>query len=118
MIEVLVKGLGPNVDEAIVKSWIFEEGDMVGEGDDLVELRTEDSVVLIQAPATGVLTEVCFDEDETVQRDEVICVIDDSEEALDEDEENGEENEKMKIDKSPMEFMGFFPQKVSNSFHV
>lgn len=87
MFEVLAKGLGKNVDEATVKTWFFEEGDSVTEGDDLVELATEDSVVTIAVPTTGVLAEVCIDEDETVQRDEVLCIIDDEEGGLDEDDE-------------------------------
>jgi 2-oxoglutarate dehydrogenase E2 component (dihydrolipoamide succinyltransferase) len=92
MFEVLAKGLGKNVDEATVKTWFFEEGDSVTEGDDLVELAAEDSVVTIAAPATGVLAEVCIDEDETVQRDEVLCIIDDEEG----NEDNLEENDEIK----------------------
>ena len=88
MFEVLAKGLGKNVDEATVKSWFFEEGDAVTEGDDLVELATEDAVIMITAPVSGVLTEVCLDEDETVQRDEVLCIIDDEEAELDDGEED------------------------------
>jgi pyruvate/2-oxoglutarate dehydrogenase complex dihydrolipoamide acyltransferase (E2) component len=87
MFEVLAKGLGKNVDEATVKTWFFEEGDAVTEGDDLVELATEESVVMISVPATGVLAEVCIDEDDTVQRDEVLCIIDDEEGGLGKDEE-------------------------------
>ena len=91
MFEVLAKGLGKNVDEATVKTWFFEEGDAVTEGDDLIELATEDSVVMISVPATGVLAEVCIDEDDTVQRDEVLCMIDDEEGGLGKDEdEDGE----------------------------
>ena len=87
MFEVLAKGLGKNVDEATVKTWFFEEGDAVTEGDDLVELATEDSVVMISAPTTGVLAEVCIDEDDTVQRDEVLCIIDDAGGSLSGDED-------------------------------
>ncbi len=87
MFEVLAKGLGKNADEATVKTWFFEEGDAVTEGDELVELTTEDSAVMISAPATGVLTEVCIDEDDTVQRDEVLCIIDDEEGKLNDEEE-------------------------------
>lgn len=87
MYEVLAKGLGKNVDEATVKNWFFEEGDAVTEGDDLVELATEESVVMITVPVTGVLAEVCIDEDDTVQRDEVLCIIDDEEGDLNEDED-------------------------------
>jgi 2-oxoglutarate dehydrogenase E2 component (dihydrolipoamide succinyltransferase) len=91
MFEVLAKGLGKNVDEATVKTWFFEEGDAVTEGDDLVELAAEDAVVMISVPATGVLAEVCIDEDDTVQRDEVLCIIDDEEGGLGKDEdEDGE----------------------------
>ena len=91
MFEVLAKGLGKSVDEAVVKTWFFEEGDSVTEGDDLVELATEDSVVMIAAPVTGVLAEVCIDEDDTVQRDEVLCVIDDDEAKLGDDEDEDED---------------------------
>lgn len=95
MFDVLVKGLGAHVDEAVVKAWFFEEGDAVTAGDDLVELATEDTTITITAPATGILAEVFFDEDETVQRDEVICVIDDEERDLedDEDDEDGDEDD-------------------------
>ena len=90
MFEVLAKGLGKNVDEAAVKTWFFQEGDSVTEGDDLVELTIEDSVVMISAPATGVLAEVCFDEGDSVQRDEVLCLIDDEEGDLGGDEDANE----------------------------
>lgn len=91
MFEVLAKGLGKNVDEATVKTWFFEEGDSVTEGDDLVELVVEDSVIMISAPATGVLAEVCIDEDDTVQRDEVLCIIDDEEGGLGKEEDEDAE---------------------------
>jgi pyruvate/2-oxoglutarate dehydrogenase complex dihydrolipoamide acyltransferase (E2) component len=92
MYEVLAKGLGKNVDEATVKTWFFEEGDSVSEGDDLVELATEDSVVMISVPVTGVLAEVCIDEDDTVQRDELLCIIDDEEAGLCKDGDDDEES--------------------------
>ncbi len=93
MFEVLAKGLGKNVDEATIKSWFFEEGDQVTQGDDLVELATEESVVTITAPATGILAEVCIAEDDTVQRDEVLCIIDDGkeDENADADEDSSED---------------------------
>ena len=91
MFEVLARGLGKNVDEAVVKTWFFEEGDSVTEGDDLVELATEDSTVTLPVPVTGVLAEVCIDEDDTVQRDEVLCIIDDDEGGLAKDEDEDEE---------------------------
>lgn len=94
MFEVLVRGLGANVDEATVKKWFAEEGDTVKEGEDLVELATENSTVVISVPATGVLAEVCFHEGDLVQRDEVICLIDEEDEELDEDEDADERDER------------------------
>lgn len=90
MFEVLAKGLGKNVDEATVKTWFFEEGDTVTEGDDLAELSADDSTVIISAPASGVLAEVCVDEDEIVQRDEVLCIIDEGDDGAEEDEDGND----------------------------
>ena len=94
MIDVLAKGLGKGVDEAVIKTWFFQEGEHVTEGDDLVELATEDSTVTIPVPANGILAEVFFDVGETVQRDEVICVVDDAKGGLDEDEEEDGDEKK------------------------
>ena len=41
---------------------------------------------------TGVLAEVCIDEDETIQRDELLCIIDDGKASL-EDEDGDEDGE-------------------------
>ncbi len=79
MFEVLAKGFAKNADEAVVKTWFFEEGDEVEEGDELAELVADDVSVLVTAPVSGVLTEVCVDEDEAVGRDELLCIIDDEE---------------------------------------
>lgn len=91
MIEVLAKGLPSNAEEATIKTWFIEEGDPVTEGDDLVELVAEDTVITIQAPTTGILAEVYFDEDETVQRDEAICIIDDEEGEIEDNEDEDKE---------------------------
>lgn len=93
MMDVLARGFAANVDEAVVKTWFFEEGDAVTAGDDLVKLATEDSTITIAAPVGGVLAEVFFDEEETVQRDEVICVIDDEEGVLGDDEDDAEDKD-------------------------
>ena len=97
MSDVFAKGLGTNVDEAVVKTWYFEEGDTVSAGDDLVKLVTEDATITITVPVSGILAEVFFDEDESVQRDEVLCMIDDEEgdlEGDDEDEDGNDEDDR------------------------
>lgn len=86
MREVFLGDLGGDVEEATVVRWFFEEGDTVSEGEDLVEMTSENGAFCVQAPASGTLAEVYYDEGEPVQRGEVLCMIDDDEDK-DEDEE-------------------------------
>ena len=79
MKEVLLSGLPAAADEAQVQNWFFEEGDAVSEGDELVEVMVDDATFMVAAPCSGILSEVYFDEGETVERDEVICAIDQEE---------------------------------------
>ncbi|MCM8775262.1 MAG: biotin/lipoyl-binding protein [Candidatus Omnitrophica bacterium] len=88
MVEVVFEGVGPSVEEGTVQTWFFEEGDSVSEGDDLVELVTEEGTVMIQAPSSGILTEVYYDEGEIVAKGEVLCAIDNEESALEDIEED------------------------------
>jgi len=88
MKEILLEGVSSKVEEATVQAWFSEEGDLVQEGDDLVELSTGEGSLVIAAPCSGVLVEVYYDEGEAVAKGEVLCVIDDeAEEESEEDEE-------------------------------
>ena len=86
MHEVVLEGLGAQVSEGTIQTWFFEEGDPVNEGDDLVEITTEEGMITLQAGATGILAEVYYDEGEVVAKGEVMCTIDD-EESDDEEED-------------------------------
>ena len=94
MVEVLLEGMGPGTDEGTIQSWFFEEGDLVNEGDDLVELSCSEGLVTIQAPVSGVLAEVYYDEGELVAKGEVLCTID--EEKNDEEDKDADEKKKDK----------------------
>jgi pyruvate/2-oxoglutarate dehydrogenase complex dihydrolipoamide acyltransferase (E2) component len=87
MKEVALEGVSSRVEEGTVQVWFSEEGDVVQEGDDLVELSTEDGTLLIPAPASGVLVEVYYDEGEVVAKGEVLCVIDDEDDSEEEEDE-------------------------------
>lgn len=89
MIEVVLEGLAQNVDEGTIQNWFFEEGDAINEGDDLVELATEEGTVTLQAPSSGILAEVYYDEGEIVAKGETLCTIDN--EDSDEDDEDEKE---------------------------
>lgn len=79
MVEVLLASLPAGETEGTLQVWFFEEGDMVKEGQDLVELSTSEGSIMIPAPASGLLVELYYDEGEAVEKGEVLCCIDDEE---------------------------------------
>lgn len=90
MKEVTLEGLSKNTEEATVQTWFFEEGDAINEGDDLVEMTSEDGTLTVSAPISGILAEVYYDEGEIVAKGEVLCIIDDD--SADEDDEDEDED--------------------------
>lgn len=90
MKEVTLEGLSKNTEEGTIQTWFFEEGDAINEGDDLVELTSEDGTISVSAPVSGILAEVYYDEGEVVAKGEVLCIIDDD---ADEDEDDEEDDD-------------------------
>ncbi len=76
MKEILLTGLPAGLEEAQVQNWFYEEGDAVSEGDEIVEFLANDTPFTLAAPCAGILSEVYYDEGETVESGEVICAID------------------------------------------
>lgn len=93
MVEVVLEGLSKNIEEATIQTWFIEEGDPVNEGDDLVELSTEEGTLTVTAPKSGILAEVYYDEGEAVGRGEILCTVDDEDSDEDEEEEEDEDDE-------------------------
>ena len=60
-----------------IHQWLFEVGDQVKAGDNLVEAMTDKISINIEAPKTGILIEKLVEEDDTVRIDQVIAIIDD-----------------------------------------
>ena len=95
MIEVVLEHLPEGATQAAVQAWYFEEGDAVTKGDEIAELTTEEGTVMITAPDSGILAEVYYDEGESVELGEILCLIED-EEPFDEDAEGSKEKEEEK----------------------
>lgn len=93
MFEVVLENLPGGATQASIQAWHFEEGDAVTKGDEIVELATSDGTVMVTAPETGILSEVYYDEGETVEAGEILCLIEDDEPALEEKEDVEEEKE-------------------------
>lgn len=93
MLEVVLENLPKGVEEATIQAWFFEEGDAVVKGDEVAELATEEGSLTVTVPASGILAEVYYDEGETVERGEVLCLIEDEEDLEEEEEAEGKEKE-------------------------
>ena len=100
MRQVIFEYASDDVSTATVDYWHVDEGDALEEGDDLVELRTEEGdLLVIPAPTAGVLRERLFEQGDTVELGDVIATIDDGLEELDqEDEEEAKGKEERKED--------------------
>lgn len=75
MTEVFLEPFVEGIEEATINRWYYEEGDAVEEGNDLVEVISEEGVFKISAPCSGILGEVYFGDGETVSMGEVLCEI-------------------------------------------
>ncbi|MGE3248354.1 MAG: 2-oxoglutarate dehydrogenase complex dihydrolipoyllysine-residue succinyltransferase [Beijerinckiaceae bacterium] len=65
--EIRVPTLGESVTEAIIGKWFKKPGDTVKADEPLVELETDKVTLEVNAPASGVLSEVAAKDGETVE---------------------------------------------------
>jgi 2-oxoglutarate dehydrogenase E2 component (dihydrolipoamide succinyltransferase) len=77
-IEVLIPRLGSSDESSEVKilRWLKRQGERVESGEPLLEAETDKVNVEIEAPASGVLTEIRASEGETARFNSVVAVLD------------------------------------------
>ena len=54
-IDVIIPAVGESITSGILHVWLKSEGDYVKEGEDLFELETEKTTLVVPANGTGVL---------------------------------------------------------------
>ena len=74
-IDVLLPQWGMGMQEGTVVEWLKAEGDVVEEGEPLVEVETEKAVDFVDAPASGTLVSIHAHKGETIAVFEVLAVI-------------------------------------------
>jgi 2-oxoglutarate dehydrogenase E2 component (dihydrolipoamide succinyltransferase) len=79
-VEVKVPLFAEGATKIKIRQWLFEIGDQIKAGDNLVEATTDKISINIEAPKSGVLIEKLVEEDDTVLIDQVIAIIDDKKE--------------------------------------
>jgi len=77
-VDIKVPTLGESVTEADVAKWFKKVGDGVGADEPVVELETDKVTLEVNAPATGVLTEILVDEGAEVEVGALLGRIDES----------------------------------------
>ena len=76
MYEVNLPDLGDDtVTEVVVSCWLVDEGDVVTQGDDLVEVTTDKAAFNVPSPKSGTLVEILVSEGDTAGRDDVLCIL-------------------------------------------
>jgi Pyruvate/2-oxoglutarate dehydrogenase complex, dihydrolipoamide acyltransferase (E2) component, and related enzymes len=75
-LEVRVPALPESVTDARVLTWSKGPGEVVREGEPLVELETDKVILEVPSPRAGVLREILAEEGARVQADEVLALID------------------------------------------
>jgi pyruvate dehydrogenase E2 component (dihydrolipoamide acetyltransferase) len=75
MSEVKLPELGEDINEATISYWLYQEGDEVKEGEDLVEMTTDKATFNVPSPVSGTLKEISAEEGETIKVGEKLASI-------------------------------------------
>lgn len=75
-IEVKVPALPESVADATIAAWHKKVGDSVSRDENIVDLETDKVVLEVPAPADGVITEILFQQGDTVTSAQILARID------------------------------------------
>jgi pyruvate dehydrogenase E2 component (dihydrolipoamide acetyltransferase) len=74
-IEVRVPLRGEGMDECVISEWFFNAGDVVSEGEPLLAVETAKATYDVEAPASGVLSEITASAGDEVAVQQVVARI-------------------------------------------
>lgn len=74
-IEITMPRVAETVDSVYLVSWLKAVGDMVNEGEDLLEVETDKAQLTVPSPASGKITELRFTIDAEIKTGEVIAIL-------------------------------------------
>lgn len=73
--KIQVPALGESITEGIIAEWLKQPGDYIEEDEAIVELETDKITVEVPSPVSGVIEELFFDVDDTVNVGDVIATV-------------------------------------------
>ncbi|PNZ70939.1 2-oxo acid dehydrogenase subunit E2 [Staphylococcus croceilyticus] len=94
--DIKMPKLGESVHEGTLEQWLVSVGDHVDEYDPLCEVVTDKVTAEVPSTSSGVITELCVNEGETVEISHVICKID----SANESESNNNETQQLNVNLS------------------
>lgn len=75
MASVFLPNAGMGISEATIVKWLKAVGDAVIAGETIVEIETAKSTVEVEAPVSGTLSSILFEEDAEVEVGTEIATI-------------------------------------------
>jgi len=81
IVEIQMPQMGESVTEGTILEWHVAEGEEVSEGDTVVEVSTDKIDAEVPSPASGVVTKILVQPDDTVQVGQALAQIDPSAES-------------------------------------
>ena len=73
--EVVMPQMGESIAEGTITKWLKKVGDKVERDEPLFEISTDKVDAEIPSPAAGVLTEIKYQEGETVEVGSVVALV-------------------------------------------
>ena len=73
--EVIMPKVGLDMDEGTISVWYKQVGESVKEGEPLLSIETDKTVISVDSSLTGVLVEIIVPEGETVEITKTIAWI-------------------------------------------
>lgn len=94
--DIKMPKLGESVHEGTIEQWLVSVGDHVDEYEPLCEVVTDKVTAEVPSTSSGIITELCVNEGETVEINHVICKI----ESANESESNDNEDQQLNMNLS------------------
>ncbi len=73
--ELTMPKFGETMEEGTVSDWKVKEGQSIEEGDIVLEIETDKSLLEVESPASGTVTKILVPEGETVPVHTPLAVI-------------------------------------------
>ena len=81
MVDVMIPQIGESITSVFIARWLKKPGEMVHEGDPVVELDSDKASMEVPAPTSGVLSEALAEEGDEIDIGAVVARIDETAEA-------------------------------------